>query len=100
MKLNSEMQESIKRETDQNYREASEMFEEKAKKEEIAKQEVQRDLSNQKTNLKLRLAQRKKQQELRKSGFFDEEDSLNMARNKQPMSTRANSFMPRFGGIA
>ena len=35
------------------------MFEEKAKKAEIAKAEIARDLSSQTTNLKLRLAQRK-----------------------------------------
>lgn len=49
----------------------------------------------------MRLAQRKKQMELQRSGFFDgDEDRQNMIK-RMPMSTKANSsFMPRFGGIA
>ena len=56
MKINNEMQETIKRETDQNYKAASEMYETQEKKAVIAKNEVDRDLSKQKSNLKMRLA--------------------------------------------
>ena len=56
MRINTEVQETIKRETDVNYKEATEMYESAAKQEEIAKGEVSRDLASQKTNLKLRLA--------------------------------------------
>ena len=45
MKINNEMQETIKRETDQNYKAASEMYETQEKKAVIAKNEVDRDLS-------------------------------------------------------
>ena len=57
-----------------------------------------REQSEQKSNVNLRVAMRKKQLELRKSGFFSDEDSVNVGK-KQPLSTRANSFMPRFGGM-
>ena len=56
------------------------MVETKAKREAIAKMDVARDLSSQRTNLKVRLAQRKANQELRNSGFFDDEEGMNMAR--------------------
>ena len=45
MKINNEMQETIKRETDQNYKAASEMYETQEKKAVLAKNEVDRDLS-------------------------------------------------------
>lgn len=97
MKINSEIQDSIKRETDVNYREASEMLVENEKKAEIAKGEIQRDMASQKTNLKLRLAQRKKQMELKKSGLFEDDEGVNSMLKRMPMSTRANSFLPKFG---
>ena len=38
--------------------------------------------------------------ELQRSGFFDgDEDSQSLIK-RMPMSTKANSFMPRFGGVA
>ena len=43
-------------ETDSNYKEASQMYEQKAKQEAVAKMEISRDLSQQRSNLKLRLA--------------------------------------------
>jgi hypothetical protein len=56
------------------------MVEEKSKRETIAKMDIQRDLSSQKTNLKVRLAQRKANIELRNSGFFDDEEGMNMVK--------------------
>jgi len=56
------------------------MVETKAKREAIAKMDVARDLSSQRTNLKVRLAQRKANQELRNSGFFDDEEGMNLVR--------------------
>jgi len=46
MKINNEMQESIHRESDANYKEAAEMIEEKSKLEAIAKMDIERDLSS------------------------------------------------------
>ena len=46
MRLNNEAQETIKRETDANYKEAAIMFEDVSKKEEIAKGEISRDLAS------------------------------------------------------
>ena len=40
MKINDEIQETIKRETDSNYKEASEMYEEKNKQVVIAKMDL------------------------------------------------------------
>lgn len=37
MRINNEVQETLKRETDQNYKQASEMYENQEKKAEIAK---------------------------------------------------------------
>lgn len=74
MRVQDDMMEKVKEETDVNYKEASQMFEDKEKKEEIAKGEIQRNLSSQKQSLKLRLMQRKKNLELKRSGFFDEEE--------------------------
>ena len=94
----------MKRETDVNYKEASEIVEDTAKKAVIAKMDIERDLSAQTSNFKIRLAQRKKQMELRRSGFLDEDDTRsNLSNNlgkKHPMSTRAGAdILPRFGGI-
>ena len=80
------------------------MYEEKAKKAVIAKMDIQRDLSSQTTNFKLRLAQRKKQLELKRSGFLDEDDNKSTLSNNRsamrqhPQSTRSSvKYLPRFG---
>ena len=46
----------MKRETDVNYKEASEIVEDTAKKAVIAKMDIERDLSAQTSNFKIRLA--------------------------------------------
>ena len=99
MKINNEVQETLKRETDVNYKETMQMFEDTEQKAEVAKGEINKNLASQRTNLKLRLAQRKQQQELKRSGiFYDEMDSSLI--KKMPMSTRAGGLMPRFGGFS
>ena len=95
MKLNNEVQDQIHMETDQNYKEASNLIEETQKKEVAAKVEISRDLSQQKSALKLRLQQRKKNALFNRSNSFLDENSSML--KKMPMSTRANSFMPKFG---
>ena len=104
MKINEEIQDAVKRETDVDYKQASEMYEEKAKKAVIAKMDIERDLNAQTTNFKMRLAQRKKQIELRRSGFLDEDDcnSNNLTETGgkvHPKSTRSIKQSPGFGGI-
>ena len=74
MKLNSQYSEEIKKETDQTYKEAVSMYEESAKNEVIAKMEVQRDLNSQKSTLMLRLAERNRKLQMRRSGLFDQDD--------------------------
>jgi len=49
-------------ETDQNYKEASVMYEEKSKRALVAQMDIKRDLSSQRSQLKLRLEARKKNQ--------------------------------------
>ena len=56
MKINNEMQETIKKESDPIYMEVSNMYEEQSKKETIAKSDISRNIANQKSNLKMRLA--------------------------------------------
>ena len=73
MRMNNEMQENIKLETDKDYQEVSNILEQSQKKAKVAKLEVQRDISKQKSNLKLRIAQRQKDQELKKSGLFTDD---------------------------
>ena len=58
MKINKEVEETIKLETDKNYQMASNMLEESQKKASLAKLAVQNDLSKQKSTIKLRIAQR------------------------------------------
>ena len=81
--------------TDDNYKEASQMIEETARKQVVAKTEINRDLSQQRSALRLRLAERKLKS-IRSNSFFEENESV---LKKMPMSTRSNSFMPKFGGI-
>ena len=76
------------------------MVEEKSKQEALAKFKIFRGLDQQKSNIKMRLAQRKKQLELKKSGFLDLEDNFSLMR-RQPMSTRAmgaQSFTSKLRG--
>ena len=51
MKLNNEMQENIKLETDKDYQEVNEILEQSQKKANVAKLDIQRDISKQKSNL-------------------------------------------------
>ena len=79
-------------ETDDDYKKASEMYEEKAKLAVVAEMDIKRDLSAQRSQLKMRLEARKKNQAYARNGsFFEESDTV---LKKMPMSTRAGSFIP------
>ena len=72
------------------------MFEDKEKKSMVAKQQVQRDMNSQKQNFKQRLAMRKKKQQLRQSGIFEQDMNMSEMMRRIPQSTRASGPMPRF----
>ncbi len=98
MKIDNEVQETLKRETDVGYKQAMEMFEDSQQKQEIATGEVKKNLASQSLNLKLRIAERNRKRALQSSGIFDEEMTSNIIK-KMPMSTRASgALFPRFGG--
>ena len=90
MKLNSGIQDAVQMETDNDYKQASEMYEEKAKLAVVAEMDIKRDLSAQRSQLKLRLEARKKNK-ARNGSFVEEIDTV---LKRMPMSTRASSFIP------
>ena len=62
MKMNSTVQETLRMETDANYKEASMMYEKKAKLAVVAEMDIKRDLSSQRSQMQMRLQARKKNQ--------------------------------------
>ena len=97
MRLNSGIQDAVRMETDEEYKQASKMYEQKAKLAVVAERDIKRDLSAQRSQLKLRLEARKKNK-ARNGSFFEENDTV---LKRMPMSTRASSFIPnRFANSA